>query len=189
MANVFIGGIPASGKSYLAKKLATQIGVYHLNVDTLRDEMSKDPELEKWVNFYWNQDEEKYLKETPIEEQKQNLIKQSEAFWPFILKKLEDLKETHKSIVIEAVNILPHLAARDLNFSGVYLLGSSFEEIFERNKANPRWGSTEDLQRLEAESFFNFEREFYKNEAEKYGFKTFTSSEEAEKELLSLLSK
>lgn len=35
--------------------------------------------------------------------------------------------------------------------------------------------------------FFNCERENYRKEAEKYGFKTFSSSDEAEKELLGLL--
>ena len=187
MPYVFISGIPAAGKSYLAEKIARKTGAYHLDIDSLRKEMSKDPALKKWVNFYWNQDEKKYLTETSYDEQWANLVKQSEAFWPYILKKLEELKKVHKLIIVESVNILPHLAKRDLDFPGIFLLGLSFEEIFERNKKNPRWGKTEELQRLEAENFFNFEREFYRREAEKYGYKIFTSSKDAEKELLKLL--
>lgn len=187
MPYIFISGIPASGKSFLAKKVAQKTGAFHLDTDTLREEMSKDPKIEPWVNFYWNQDEEKYLKETSCEEQWSNLIRQSEAFWPTILEKIKEVKKSHQIAIFESVNILPHLAAKDLDFPGIVLLGESFEQIFERNKKNPRWGSTEDLQRLEAEIFFNCERENYKKEAGKYGFKIFTNQEEAEQELLELL--
>lgn len=186
MSYVFISGIPASGKSFLAAKLAKETGAFHLDIDTLRSEMNKDPELDAWINFYNNQDEIEYLTITSCEEKWSNLVKQSEAFWPFILKKTEETKKNHKSAIFEAVNILPHLA-KGLDFPGIYLLGESFKQIFERNKKNPRWGKTEELQRLEAETFFNCERENYKREAEKYGFKVFNNSEDAEQELLGLL--
>lgn len=183
MSYVFISGIPASGKSFLAEKIAQKIGAFHLDTDTLREEMVKDPAIEPWINFYWKLDEKKYLTETPCYEQWQNLVKQSEAFWPTILEKIKKIKKTHQSAIFESVNILPHLAKRDLDFPGIVLLGESVEQIFERNKKNPRWGKTEELQRLEAEIFFNCERGNYKKEAEKYGFKTFTDSIEAEEEL------
>ncbi len=186
MSYVFIGGIPASGKSLLAKKVAAKTQVFHLDIDTLREEMSKDIDLEPWVNFYNNQDEIEYLTETSCEEKWSNLVKQSEAFWPFILKKINEIKQTHKSAIFEAVNILPHLASRDLDFRGIFLLGESLEQIFERIKKNPRWGETEELQRLEAGVFFNCERKNYKREADKYGFKTFNSSDDAEQEMLKL---
>lgn len=38
MSYVFIGGIPASGKSYLARKVAEKTGAFHLDLDTLRKE-------------------------------------------------------------------------------------------------------------------------------------------------------
>lgn len=184
---VFIGGIPASGKSYLAKNIAEKVGVFHLDLDTLRDEMTKDPKLKYWVDFFWNQDEERYLTEISCEQHWQNLVKQSEAFWPTILKKVNEIKKSHESVIFEGVNILPHLAKRDLDFPGIFLLGESFEQIFERNKQNPRWGQTEELQRKEAELFFNCERLKYKEEAQKFGYKTFSDSEEAEEEVLKLL--
>ncbi len=189
MANVFISGIPASGKSFLARKVSQNTGAFRLDTDSLRKNMRKDPTLEPWVNFYWSKDEKRYLTETSCQEKWSNLVKQSEAFWPIFLREIKEVIKTHPSVIIEGVNILPHLAARDLNFTGIFLLGESFEQIFERNKKNPRWGSTEELQRLEAKTFFNCERENYKREAERYGFKTFTNSEEAESELLRLLGK
>ena len=189
MHYVFISGIPASGKSFLAKKIAVKTTAFHLDIDTLREELTKDPKLAPWVNFYWDLDEKKYLTETPCEELWLNLVKQSEAFWPVIVKKIQEIRNTYQSAIFETVNILPHLAARDLDFPGIFLLGESLEQIIERNKMNPRWGKTEELQRLEAEVYFNCERVTYKREAEKYGFKTFANSEEAESELIRLLEK
>lgn len=186
MAYVFISGIPASGKSYLAKKLSKETGAFHLNIDHLRRAMKKDPKLKYWVNLYYKLDEVKYYSETPCEQQWENLKNQSEAFWPFILTKIKEVMEKHDSAIFETVNILPHLAKKGLDFLGIYLLGESFEQIFERNKKDPRWGNTEKLQRMEAENFFFCEGPKYKEEAEKYGFKTFTNLEEAEKELLRL---
>lgn len=185
---IFIGGIPASGKTYLAKKVAEETEAYHLDLDSLREEMANDTKLEYWVNFFFNQDEEKYLKETSCERHWKNLVAQSEAFWPTILRRVNEAIKSHRSVVIEGVNILPHLAKRDFNFLGIFLLGESFEEVFERNKQNPRWGNTEKLQELEAKLFFNCDRPKYKEEAEKNGYKTFTNSEAAEKELIHLLA-
>lgn len=183
MAYIFIGGIPASGKSYLAAKLAKEAGTFHVNLDDLRKDMTKDPKLESWVNFYWNLDEKKYYEESSCDQLWQNLVNQSEAFWPFILEHIKKVQLEHSSAIFEAVNILPHLAKRDLNFTGVYLLGESEEVIFERNKKSPRWGNAEELQRLEAKFFFNCERKMYKKEAVKYGYKTYSSANDAEASL------
>ncbi len=185
---IFIGGIPASGKSYLARKIAEKTGALHLDTDTLRKEMSEDPVLKYWVDFFWNQDEEKYLTKTSCEDHWQNLVKQSESFWPTILKRIKEVMASNKSAIFEGVNILPHLAKKDLNFPGIYLLGDSFEQILERNKKNPRWGNTEKFQELEAKLFFECDGEKYKEEAEKYEYRTFNTSEAAEKELLMLLN-
>ena len=188
MRYIFISGIPTSGKSYLAKKVAKAIGVLHFEIDKWREKI-KDDNIKKWVNFYFDQDEEKYYKSTSCDEQWENLKKQSEIFWPKIKSKIDGAVKLNKPAIFEGVNILPHLAARDLDFPGIYLLGNSFEEIFERNKREPRWGNTEKLQKMEAKSFFYCERPRYKKEAEKYGFKTFENIDEAEKEVIRLLTK
>ncbi len=188
---IFIGGIPASGKTYLAKKISEESEAFHVNLDTLRKEMRNNPQLIYWTDFFFNQDEEKYLdlKQTSYENHWQNIVKQSEAFWPTIMKKVNEIKKNYPSAIFEGVNILPHLAKKDFDFPGIFLLGESFEQIFERNKQNPRWGQTEKLQKKEAELFFNCDGPKYKEEAGKYGYKTFTSSENAERELMSLLVK
>jgi len=58
--SVFITGIPASGKSFIAKKISKKTGVIHVKADSFRRKMRKDPKLKKWVNFYWKLDEKKY---------------------------------------------------------------------------------------------------------------------------------
>lgn len=185
---IFIGGIPASGKSYLAKKVAEKTGAFHFDLDTLRKEMAKDPKLKYWVNFFFNQNEERYLKETSCEDHWENLVKQSEAFWPTIMKKVNEVKRNYPSAIFENVNILPHLAKRDFNFPGIFLLGRNKQSLLLRNKQNPRWGQDEELQRKETELFFKRDRPKYKEEAEKYGYKTFGNFSKAEQEVLELLS-
>src|SRR5947209_4511319 len=92
----FITGIPTAGKTYLAKKLADQIGGQVFSIDTLRDEMSDDSKYGKWVNFYWNLDEKEYFTTTTPEEQWKNLVRQSEEMWPFILEKINSYNSQGK---------------------------------------------------------------------------------------------
>ena len=187
MKYVFISGIPASGKSYLAAKIAKAIGILHIEIDEWQEEMKNDPELKKWVNFFWDQDEAEYWRTTNCDKQWENLKNQSEAFWPAILKRIKDIQNSGKPAIFEGVNILPHLASQDLDFEGIILLGESFEKILERNEQNPLWGQTKELQRMEAEAHYNCERLKYKAEAEKYGFKIFADPKKAEEELLKIM--
>lgn len=186
MKYAFISGIPASGKSYLAAKIARTIGVRHFEVDDWREKFRKGKNAD-WVDFFRNKNEAEYWENTDCEKHWKNIIKQSEALWPEIVSKIRKVIKSGKPAIFEGVNVLPHLAHRDLDFNGIVLLGESFEIISERNKQYPRWGQTEELQRKEADAFFYCEGPKYKQEAEKYGFKTFTDSVLAEKELLELL--
>jgi len=89
--------------------------------------------------------------------------------------------------VFECVNMLPHLIKRDLSFDGVVLIGSSLEETLERNKKDPRWGNTPELQELEANTFFNIERPHYKEEALEYGYPIFERADDAVEYCLKIL--
>lgn len=179
MKAIFITGIPTSGKSYLADKLAKVLGGIHVELDSHREDLSNDNKYRKWVNFYLDQDEKNYYINTSPEDQWNNLVKQSENIWPAMLKKINGYKDEKGIIIFECVNVLPHLAKKDLNFEGVVLLGDSFEKTLKRNIDNPRWGNTKELQKLEAESFWNIERPRYRAEAEKYGYRFFENNDEA----------
>ncbi len=185
---IFITGIPTGGKSYLAKKLGKDIGAEVISIDRLREEMCKDPAYEKWVNFYINKDEKEYYTKTSPEEQWQHLVDQCEGIWPFILDKINSLADLDKPVIFQGVNILPHLAKRDLSFSGIVLIGKSRQNVFDRIKQRNRWGNTEELWNLEADSFFNIERPRYKAEAEKYGYEVFETADEAYDTAVKLLT-
>lgn len=186
MKYIFISGIPASGKSYLAKKVAKATGVLHFKIDDWREEFWKNENAD-WVDFFWNKNEKEYWETITPQKHWNNLKNQSEAVWPIILEKIRTIQKTKKSAIFESVNILPHLARRDFDFPGIVLLGESIDTIFERCKKDPRWGKTEELQKIEAEWFFIHEGKIYEKEAKKYGYKTFRDSDKAEKELIKLL--
>lgn len=186
---LFITGIPTSGKSYLAKILAEKVGGIAVILDDFREELSSDDQYKKWTNFYLDQDEKTYLSMTSSEKQWENLVAQSEGLWPAFLKEISKFKDESKPVIFECVNMLPHLVKRDLGFDGVVLIGSSFEETLERNKKDPRWGNTSELQELEANTFFNIERPYYKEEALKYGYPTFERADDAVEYCFNVLNK
>lgn len=186
---IFITGIPTAGKFYLAKKLAEKVGGVCVSIDDFREDLSKkDERYKKWVNFYLDQDEYTYYTTTNYNEQWNNLVKQSEGFWQGVLEKIHQYDMERKPIIFEGVNILPHLAHKDLNMPGIILIGRSFEETLERNRKDPRWGNTEELQKLEADAFFCGERPRYKEEAEKYGYKVFETPDDTWDSALAFLS-
>ena len=176
---LFITGIPTAGKSYLAKKIAEEVGGICVSVDDMREELSKDERYKKWVNYYLDQDEYIYYTTTNYDEQWKNLRAQSEGFWPGILARLVQYADEDRPIIFEGVNILPHLAHRDLQIPGIAIIGRSLEETLERNMREPRWGATEELQKLETDAFFNGERPHYKEDAEKYGYPVFETPDDA----------
>lgn len=176
---LFISGIPTAGKSYLGKKLAQEVDGICISIDDIREGLSKDERYKKWVNYYLDQDEYTYYTTTDYDVQWNNFMKQSEGLWPGILAKIAQYENEQKPVIFEGVNILPHLAHKDLSVPGMVIIGHSFDEILERNKKEPRWGATEELQKLEADAFFYGERPHYKAESKKYGYPVFETPDEA----------
>ncbi len=184
---LFITGIPTAGKSYLAKKLAKATGGIAVLLDDFRESLSSDLKYKKWVDFYRDQDEKEYLTNTSPEQMWKNLVAQSETLWPVFLKEIAKYQDETRPVIFECVNILPHLAHRDLKFPGIVLIGASEKETLERNKQNPRWGKTLELQELEAKAFFEIERPHYKSEGEKYGYQIFENFDDALEPALKIL--
>jgi len=187
---LFITGIPASGKSYLAKKLAEKTGGVVVLLDELREELAKKNEVyKKWTNFYWDKDEAIYYQNTPPDQLWGDLVRQSEGLWPGFMERIDSYRNETRPVIFECVNILPHLARRDIKFPGVCLIGKSYEEILSRNKKDPRWGKTQELQEMEAREFFFVERPRYQAEAEKYGYAVFLGADDAFDAAYNLLMK
>lgn len=186
----FIGGTSASGKTYTAKLFVKNSGlpIHIVSIDNLRKEFSKDPKLKYWVDILWNKNEEEYWKTATYEKDIENLIKQSEAFWPSILKVVQKTKKLYKHAIFEAINIQPHLAKRDFDFPGFFLINEDYQTLLERFKKAPRWGKTEKLQKLEVEFLLKHDVPFIKKEAKKYGYKVFNNSNDAIEELKRIFS-
>lgn len=182
---LFITGIPTAGKSYLAKKLADAIGGVHVQVDHIRNNVKDHPEYENWVNFYYKQDKGTYYRTTTYDEQWKNLVDQSEGIWPEVFEKINDYRNENSPVIFEGVNILPHLAKRDLSFNGVCIIGTSLENVIRRNTEDNRWGDTEI--EIQSEAFFLGERPHYKEEAEKHGYPVFETSDEAFEKALAMM--
>ena len=185
---LFITGIPTAGKSYLGKRLAKEIGGICVSIDDIRKELLNNDQYNKWVNYYLDQDEYTYYTTTTYDQQWENLVAQSEGLWPGILTKLTQYTNEDKPVIFEGVNILPHLAQKELQIPGVVIIGQSFEEVFKRNMQEPRWGKTKELQRLEADAFFYGERPHYKNEAKKYGYQVFETPDDAWTTVIKILT-
>lgn len=187
----FIGGTPAAGKTHIAKQFIKKSGlpIEYISIDALREEFAKDPKLDYWVKFFLNQDAVQYWDTITQEQHLQNLIKQSEAFWPGILQKVEEVKKNHQHAIFEGVNLLPHLAHKDFDFHGLFLIEENGDLLFEKLHKEPRWGETEELQKLEAKFFVEWEARYIKEEAKKYSYKVFSNSQEAEKELENIFNK
>lgn len=186
---IFITGIPTAGKSYLAAELMKNNNVKNIRLDDLREGLISDSRYKDWVSFYYNQtDEKEYLTRTAPEIQWEDLVKQSEAIWPAVSEEIDRYKD-EELVIFESVNLLPHLVQKKYPDSiQIVLIGESLESILERNRKSPRWGDTEELQRLEAEYFFNVERPRYKKEAEKYNLPVFESADEALNYLIKYLN-
>lgn len=186
---LFITGIPTSGKSYLAKKLAQEVSGIAVPLDNRRKDFAKEEKYKKWTNFLFDKNEYEYLTKTTPDELWRNLVAQSEGLWPAFSQEIEKYKGEEKPVIFECVNLLPHIAKQYLDFSGIVLIGESYEKVLKRNKQSPRWGNTAELQELEAKVFFEVERPCYKAEAEKYNYSVFESADKAFEETLRFLKK
>lgn len=186
MNSVFITGISTAGKTTLAKKLAEQFEMDHVEIDHLRDDLRQDPVYGRFANFYSNQDEAEYYKRTNPNERWEDLITQSKGLWPAIEGKIKDILETGKPTIFQGVNLLPELM-RSIPIKGIVLIGPSEEEIFARLQASPRWGDTEALQRLEAAETFD-QASRYGAEGKTYDYPVCENPEVAEAELVRIIT-
>lgn len=168
----FIGGIPASGKTTLVKQFADESGlsIYCLHIDEMWAPYREDPQLKPWIDLYWNKDEATYWAHATYESHIKDLENQSNAFWPKTLERIHTIQAQHEHALFEGVNILPELSRRDLDFPGLFMVVKDQKTMFTRLKEHPRWGKTEELQRLEAKYFVEYDGQYIRQGAQRYGY-------------------
>lgn len=179
---MFIGGNPVSGKTTLAREIAASTGSIHLDLSRFRAEMRQDESLRYWTDFFLNQAEWAYWQDHRIEQHWENMTRRAEAFWPFLHQKIQEATDEYPSVIIEAGTLMPAQLAT-LDFSGVYLIGTNQETIYQRLRKTPCWGTCSSLQRMEA-AMFAQEGEMLRSEAAEYGFPVFEDPQEALEALL-----
>lgn len=181
----FIGGTPASGKTTTAQEFINVSGlpIELVSIDSLREGFTEDNNLQYWRDFFFNVDEKEYWGNNSYESHMKNIVNQSEAFWPNILECVQKTIKEHEHAIFEAVNILPHLAKKDLSFEGFFMIAEDENQLLDRLQKNPRWGQTEELQNLEAKYFVEWEARWIRNEANKYRYKVFNNKQDATSEL------
>lgn len=181
----FITGIPAAGKTTLARKVAGLTGAVHVGLDDLRAGMMDNPELRPWARFYLDQDEAEYWSLMTNRKHWANIVRQSRAFWPVFLARIKEVMKEGKPAIFESVCLMPELVKKDLAIPGICLLAPSFDAVLARINSAPRWGSTKELQELEARAIWEWERPAYEQDANEHGIPVFTDPNQA-KDYLSI---
>lgn len=179
---LFVTGNSTAGKSTLARDAAKKLKVAVESGDHMRVSLYRDRVYGPTARFYESQaDESEYYATTSERERWENLRRQSERLWPALsMKVLAAYRIARKPIVVEGVNFMPDLVARDFPDHPIIAIVCDDEEsVRARLAEKPRWGRTPDLQMLEA-------REIAKEQAPRYrtltlaaGGQVFASSNEA----------
>jgi 2-phosphoglycerate kinase len=131
---ILIGGAPTTGKSTVAQALAKELNLPWLSTDQIRDTMRVVADEDRHPNlFNGGLDAETFLTSFTASEIVDKEIAQSEAAWLGIKAFIEKDYTWPKGFIIEGVNILPHLVARDFsgnpNVRAVFLIDRDNERM------------------------------------------------------------
>jgi 2-phosphoglycerate kinase len=131
---ILIGGAPTTGKSTVAQALAQQLDLPWLSTDQIRNTMRVVADKDKYPDlFNGGLDAETFLTSFTASEIVDKEIAQSEAAWLGIKAFIEEDYTWQKGFIIEGVNVLPHLVARDLsdnpNIRAVFLIDRNNERM------------------------------------------------------------
>jgi 2-phosphoglycerate kinase len=168
---ILVGGMPAAGKSTLAAKLSHHLNLSWLSTDhvgiILRAVASREthPELFTWEGY----DEQPSSREPTADEIVDNELAKAEHNWLGVRKLIQEDYTWTDGAVIEGVDILPHLVARD--FPGSDAVRAVFIGEQERGRIRatlrargPFWDEEK-----EVEWVLKFGQRV-RSEAERYGF-------------------
>jgi 2-phosphoglycerate kinase len=203
----FIGGAPRTGKSTVALKFISKNPIVAASTDSIRAVAKNllnsevNPELHRVGRGSLSFEEE--FKKILANPQKnlESQIKESQQVWKSVLKFIFSQFEYGQDMLIEGVAILPEEIAKlklnsKLNIKAIFLIGdeNNTEEIIKHATQNPHdWLHKYNKNQLTAFCELNqYSHNYYKSEAQKYGFKVIKidskkfkeSAEDASKELL-----
>lgn len=117
---ILLGGAPTTGKSTIAQALAKYFDLPWISTDQIRNTMRITASRETHPNLFNPEgyDAERFLAEFSAEQIVAMELAQGEAAWAGIKAFIEEDYTWNDGFVIEGVNILPHLIAKDFSQNG-----------------------------------------------------------------------
>jgi len=176
---VLIGGAPTAGKSTMADLISKRLNIPWISTDQIREIMRVTARREDIPKLFTPEryTAEKFLTEFSAEEIVRMEMEQGEATWIGVKKIIEDDYTWKDGFVVEGVNILPHLVAKDFssdkNVKAVFLVDEDADRtrhvVFTRGLWDDAHTYSDDVKEKEVEWSLLFSHKI-KGEAEKYGF-------------------
>ena len=176
---ILIGGAPTTGKSTLAYLVAKHLGIPWISTDQIRSILRLAARREDYPKLFNPEGytAERFLTEFSAEQIATMEIEQGEAVWLGIKTFIEDDYTWKEGFVIESVNILPHLIAKD--FAGKKYIKSVFlvdedadrirQVVFTRGLWDDAHTYSDDVKEKEVEWALLFSHKI-REEAEKYNY-------------------
>lgn len=132
---VLLGGAPTTGKSTIAQALANHFNLPWISTDQIRNTMRVTASRESHPNLFNPEgyDAEQFLTKFSAEQIVAMELAQGEAAWTGIKAFIEEDYTWNDGFVIEGVNILPHLIAKDFlqddDISAVFVVDHDTERM------------------------------------------------------------
>lgn len=112
---ILIGGAPTTGKSTIAKSLATKLSLPWISTDQLREIVKPYGDKTRFPSLYdtIGMTAEEFLKKYSATEIAEMEFSQGQDVWPAIKGLLNNTWDWQNGGIIEGVNILPHLITEE----------------------------------------------------------------------------
>ena len=176
---ILIGGAPTTGKSTLAALVAKHLKLPWISTDQIRETMRLVARREDYPKLFNPEgyDAQKFLTEFSASQIADMKLEQGEAVWPGIKKFIEDDYTWKEGFVMEGVNILPHLIAKDFannkQIKSIFLVDEDVNRIrdviYNRGLWDDACEYSDDLKPKEIEWVLDFSHKL-KARVEKYSY-------------------
>ena len=176
---ILIGGAPTTGKSTLAEQLARHLALPWISTDQIRTIMRKTTNRADHPKLFGPEgySVERFLTEFSAEQIVQRELEQGEAVWTSACPFIKQEWTWSRGFIVEGVNILPHLVARDFSdqqqVRAAFLIDNDVDRIrrviFARGLAGDAHSYSDGVKDKEVEWVTLFSRRI-KADASRFGF-------------------
>ncbi len=176
---ILIGGAPTAGKSTMAHLVAGHLGLPWISTDQIREMMRLVANRNDYPKLFSPEGytAERFLTEFSTAQIADMEMEQGEAVWPGIKKFILDDYTWRDGFIIEGVDILPHLIAKDFvnekQIRPIFLIDEDRDRISDVLFTRGLWGDAHtysvDLKEKEIEWVLLFNQRL-KTEVGKFGY-------------------